>query len=107
MKIFRTPWPKPPRRGPVDVPALEWAEDMTGRCARATAVGGRSLLVENHTGIAELSDSRIRLDTPTGPLCAVGRGLCLRDVRPGALVIHGEILRVELPCQGGDMPDEG
>lgn len=98
--------PRPPRRRLPDLPALEWAEDMTGRCARVTAVGGRSLLVENHTGILDFTERLVALDTPAGPLRVLGEGLTLRDARRGALIVHGSIRRVELPCEGGDPPDE-
>ena len=96
--------PKPRRRS---LPALEWVEDAAGRCARATVVGSQSLLVENFTGILDFTDDCVRLDTARGPLCVKGGGLSLKDVRPGALIVRGEIARVELPCPGGDAPDEG
>ena len=86
---------------------LEWAEDAAGRCARITAIGSHSLLVENHTGLRAFSQELVRLDTRAGALCVSGSGLTLRDVRPGALIIRGRISRVELPCAGGDPPDEG
>lgn len=95
-----------PRHGRGYPPALEWTEDMTGRCPRITAVGGHSLLVENHTGIADISDCRIRLNTRSGPLCVSGAALSLHDVRPGALIIRGGIRLIELPCEGGEAPDE-
>lgn len=98
---------RPARRARRALPALEWAEEAAGLCARATAVGSRSLLVENYTGIAGFSDAHVRLDTAEGALCVSGEGLTLRDVRPGALIVCGRILRVELPCTGGDAPDEG
>ena len=94
-----------PRRTRPEVPALEWAEDAAGRCPRVTAVGSRSLLVENHTGILGFSDSEIRLNSRSGPLCVTGSGLALRDVRPGALIVRGSIRQVQLPCGGGDAPD--
>lgn len=95
------------KRRPIPrTPALEWAEDITGRCARATAIGSRSLLVENHTGILEFTDARVRLETRRGPICVTGEGLSLCDVRQGALIVRGEIQRVELPCRGG-AADEG
>ena len=104
---FRARQPRPPRRLHSVPPALEWAEDAAGHCARVTAIGSRSLLVENHTGILALSDSRISLGTRSGALCVEGSGLSLGDVRPGALVIRGSIRRVDLPCQGGGAPNEG
>ena len=95
------------RRRLPDAPALEWLQDISGRCPRATAIGSHSLLVENHCGIDSFSQERIALNTGAGPLCVHGRRLALRDVRPDALIVHGEIHRVELPCRGGDAPDEG
>lgn len=99
MKWFRM------RRQPPPAPALEWAEDITGGCARATAFGSRSVLVENHTGILEFTDACVRLDTRRGPICVTGTGLSLRDVRRGALIVRGDIRRVELPCRR-DTSDE-
>lgn len=96
-----------PRQGREYPPALEWAEDMTGRCPRITAVGGHSLLVENHTGIAVFTDSRIVLNSRAGMVCALGSGLSLSCARTGAVIIRGDIRRIELPCRGGDAPDEG
>ena len=99
--------PKSPRRHRAMPSALEWAEDMTGRCPRITAVGGHSLLVENHTGIAVFTDTRIVLNSRAGAVCAMGSGLSLSCARAGAVIIRGDIRRIELPCRGGDMPDEG
>lgn len=83
--------------------ALLWTRDITGGCARVTAIGASRLLVENHTGILEVSEARVRLDTGCGPITVTGRGLTLQDVRRCALIVRGEIRRVELPCgRGGD-----
>ena len=56
-------------------PALEWVEDAAGQCARATVIGSRSLLVENHTGILAFSATRVRLDTGAGR-CASRAAAC-------------------------------
>ncbi len=88
------------------LPAMDWMDDVTGRCARATAIGNRRLLVENYTAIIAFSDERIRLDTGGGALCVTGRDLSLREVRSGSLIVRGEIHRVDLPCEGGGAPDE-
>lgn len=99
-------WGTRPRHIRAESPALEWARDVTGGCARTTAIGSRSLLVENHTSIADFSEQRVLLNTRSGPLCVLGSGLSLKDVRPGALIVRGSIRRVELPCEGGEAPDE-
>ena len=70
-------------------------------------MGGHSLLVENHTGIAAFTESRIVLNSRAGTVCALGRGLSLDCARAGAVIIRGDIQRIELPCRGGDAPDEG
>ncbi len=103
---MKTNTPLKRRRVRAGLPALDWVRDATGRCARVTAMGAGSLLVENHTGIADISDCRIRLNTRSGPLCVTGTALSLRDVRPGALIIRGGIRLIELPCEGGEAPDE-
>jgi sporulation protein YqfC len=80
---------------------------VSGRCPRITALGSHSLLVENHTGIAAFTESRIVLNSRAGAVCALGRGLSLSCARAGAVIIRGDIQRIELPCRGGDAPDEG
>ena len=90
-----------------DAPALEWVRDASGHCPRATAIGSHSLLVENHTGILAFSDSRVELDSHAGILRVLGKNLSLSGVRQGALIVRGDISRVELPCDGGEAPDEG
>ena len=99
--------PRPPRHDRAYPAALEWAADMTGRCPRLTAVGGHSLLVENHTGIAVFTESRIVLNSRAGKVCVLGRSLSLGCARAGEVIIRGDIQRIELPCRGGDVPDEG
>ena len=69
-----------------------------------TAIGSDRLLVENHTGILELTGTRVRLCSGAGPLTITGAGLSLCQARPGALIVKGHIRRVELPCEGGDGP---
>ena len=86
-------------------PALEWMEDAAGRCPRITAIGNHSLLVENHTGIAAFCDTSVALNSRAGLLRATGQNLSLCGAREGALIIRGDIRRIDLPCRGGDAPD--
>ena len=83
------------------VPALEWLSEVSGRAARATAIGSRRILIENHTGIQDFTDEQVRLSTAAGPLCVHGRGLTLCEVRENALIVHGCIRQVDLPEDGG------
>ena len=93
--------PKPHKPAHPGVPALEWISDLSGRAARATAIGSRRILIENPTGIQDFSDELVRLATANGPLCVRGRDLSLCEVRENALIVHGCIRQVELPEEGG------
>ena len=78
--------------------ALSLPEDASGQAVRVTALGSARLLVENHLGLAELTDTRVRLATRQGMLAVSGEGLRLTDVRPGALCVTGGIRVIELPA---------
>jgi len=81
-----------------NVPALEWLCDLSGKTARITSIGNRKLLVENHCGIREFTDTRIILATRCGFIDVQGVSLSLNEVRRDALVIHGGIANIKLPC---------
>lgn len=83
--------------------ALLWPEDLLGRCARVTVIGSSRLLVENHTGLLELTPTRIRLNTGCGPVAISGEGLALCDARPRAAIVSGRIRGIDLPDDGGDL----
>lgn len=78
-------------------PALDWLCDLSGRTARITSLGNRSLLVENHRGILDFTSERIRLATACGETEVTGSSLTLSDVRRDALIIRGNIRDVKLP----------
>ena len=79
-------------------PALEWLCDLSGRTARVTSIGNRSLLVENHCGILEFTSERIALASRCGDIEVEGSELSLAEVRRDALLIRGSIRSVKLPC---------
>ena len=93
--------PKPHKPAHPGVPALEWLSDVSGRAARATAIGNRRILIENHTGIQDFTDEEVRLSTTSGLLCVRGRDLSLCEVRENALIVHGCIRQVDLPEERG------
>ena len=94
--------PKPQRPAHPPVPALEWISDISGRAARATAIGNHRILIENHRGILDFSGESVRLATSGGPLSVIGQDLSLSEVRENALIIHGRIRQVNLPEDGGE-----
>ena len=94
-KIFRR------RDAHKDAPAMEWFSDLSGKTARLTSIGGRSLLVENHRGILEFSDTCIRLASGCGTIEVRGKNLSINEMRRDALIIRGEIRQMELPSPAG------
>lgn len=82
--------------------ALLWPRDLLGRCARVTVVGSERALVENHTGLIELTETRIRLGTGCGPITVTGEALTLCEARPRAMIVQGRIASIELPREGGE-----
>ena len=82
--------------------ALLWPRDLSGRCARTIAIGSQRLLVENHRGIIEFTEERIRLATHCGPITVSGHGLSLCEARRGCVIIRGELHEIELPPEGGE-----
>ena len=86
------------RRKSFSSPALEWLNDLSGKTARITSVGSRSLMVENHSGIEKYSSDCVCLNTRCGIIKVEGTDLSLSEVRRGALIISGNIRHVDLPC---------
>ena len=86
------------RRKSMGTPALEWLNDLSGKTARITSVGSRSLMVENYTGIEKYHSDCVCLKTRCGIIKVEGTDLSLSEVRKGALIISGDIRHVDLPC---------
>ena len=85
-----------PRRS---IPAPDWLCDLSGKTARITSLGNRSLLVENHRGVLIFTSERILLSTACGEVEVVGSDLSLGDVRRDTLIIRGSIRDVKLPAR--------
>ena len=89
--------PRRRRGGRPVLEALALPEDAAGRTVRLIALGSSRLMVENHAGLAEVTDTRVRLATPEGMLAVSGERLRLTDVRRGALCVTGDIREIDLP----------
>lgn len=79
--------------------ALEWFCDLSGKTARITSIGNRSLLVENYRGIREFTQERVALSTRCGLVEVTGENLALSQVRRDSLIVEGDIRDVKLPCE--------
>lgn len=93
MKVFT--------RRRADIPALAWI-DCASDAPRATLDGKRRALIENHRGIIEYTDERLRLACGGGEIVVTGSGICLSQVRRDSLIVTGRIDGVSMPRGGTD-----
>lgn len=70
---------------------LEIPKDAVYDVPRITLVGGLQILIENHKGILEFTDSRIRLAHAAGEIHVVGTRLIIRNIQPNEILIEGDI----------------
>lgn len=75
---------QPQKRTFVELPLLP-------NTARATLVGSGKLYVENHDGLLEIADSRIRIRTRYGELLITGMHLIVDTDGAGMICIGGQI----------------
>ncbi len=64
---------------------------LSPQTVRATLVGQGRLYVENHNGLLEVNDSRIRVRTRFGELVITGMQLTMDTDGAGMLCINGKI----------------
>ena len=82
------------------LPHVQWpGETLTA--PRATLVGSGRVLVENHMGITEFTQERVRLKARGGEIVVEGSGLSLAQARGQTLIVEGHISAVTMP-EGGD-----
>ncbi|MDR3592410.1 MAG: sporulation protein YqfC [Negativicutes bacterium] len=84
------------RKGNLQVLAglLEIPQDIVLDLPRVTMLGNKQVLVENHKGIIEYTDSLLRIRLNQGELVVVGENLVLGSLQPELLFIEGVISAV-------------
>jgi len=75
--------------------ALDIPKDLLFDLPRVTMIGNVQLYVENHIGLLEFSDSRIRLHTKSGDIYVYGNNLIIRSVMFREILIEGTIDNVK------------
>ena len=73
------------------------AEDLAGGQPRLELTGGSRLLIEDHRGILEYTDSVLRVALRRGTLRVSGEGLQLTALTLRELAVSGRIRSIELP----------
>ena len=70
--------------------------EVLGDLPRVTLLGGRRVLVENHKGLLDYGTEEIRIAGKRLTVLVAGDGLKLCAMNPRALLITGDVFRVEL-----------
>ena len=76
--------------------ALELPGDALPGQPRLLLEGRFLALIENVTGVLELTDTRVLLSLRGGRVAVEGQGLSLKDARPGSVRLTGAIRRLDL-----------
>lgn len=74
---------------------LELPKDIILDIPKITMLGNLQIYIENHKGIIEYTNNRIRISTKSGALRIIGKNLLLKNIVLEEIVIVGEIQQVE------------
>ncbi|MGI6713313.1 MAG: sporulation protein YqfC [Bacillota bacterium] len=75
---------------------LDLPQDITLNMPRVTMVGNLQLFIENHRGIVEYTDNKIRVLVNRGYLEIEGRNLILNNIKADEIMINGEIEQIKV-----------
>ena len=76
--------------------ALELPKEITLNLPKVTMIGNTQIRIENHKGIIEYCNSKIRINSKIGTLSIIGENLFIRNIIKEEIVVEGKIETVEL-----------
>lgn len=82
------------------VNVLEIPTDIALNLPRITMLGNLQLNIENHKGIVEYTENKIRINVARGYLDIEGNNLVLRNVQIDEIMINGEIEGIKIHITG-------
>ncbi len=74
---------------------LELPKDIILDLPKITLIGNLQLYIENHKGIIEYGNLRIRINTNAGILRVLGKNMVIKNIVTEEIIIVGEIESVE------------
>ncbi|TCO80043.1 sporulation protein YqfC [Marinisporobacter balticus] len=74
---------------------LELPKDIILDLPRITLLGNIQLYIENHKGIIEYSELRIRINTKSGVIRIVGKDLSIKTIMTEEIIVCGSIENIE------------
>lgn len=75
--------------------AMELPKETALSLPKIIVLAGKEATVENHKGVIELSQEKIRLYTAGGILCIEGKGLDVGEITDEDITVLGEINKIE------------
>lgn len=75
---------------------FELPRDIVLDLSRLTLIGNKQIYLENHKGIVEYDDRRIRVRTNSGILVITGQDLVIRNLYAVELYVEGDIESLEI-----------
>lgn len=75
---------------------LELPKEIIMDTPRMTIIGNIQLNIENHRGIIEYDNCKIRINTKIGIIKITGSDLIIKNILPEEIVITGEIENVDI-----------
>ncbi len=85
------------------VKSLDLPKDLIFDLPRTTMIGDMQLYVENHIGLLEFSDTKIRLQTRAGELFIYGTSLVICGVMYREILIEGKIDNIKWKIDGNQV----
>lgn len=74
---------------------LELPKDIILDLPKIVMIGSLQIYIENHKGILEYTNNRIRINTKNGVLRIIGKNLMLKNIVTEEIIVVGEINQVE------------
>lgn len=75
---------------------FDFPRDIMLDLSRLILIGNRQVYLENHQGIIEYEEKRIKVKTSSGVLIIKGENLTIRSLYTKELAVEGEIASLEI-----------
>ena len=82
------------------VNVLQLPADVALNLPRITMIGNLQLNIENHKGIVEYTENKIRVLVTRGCLEIAGANLVLRNIHTDEIMVNGEINQIRIDING-------
>ncbi|MPW27080.1 sporulation protein YqfC [Alkalibaculum sp. M08DMB] len=75
---------------------FELPKEITLNLPKITIIGNVQVRIENHKGIIEYNDDKIRINSKVGIMIVTGENLLIRNIIKEEVVIEGNIINVTI-----------